>query len=116
VSSLTNRAALASQPRQGPSQGSWRLEGNFGAVHTRSTGAGAIGLWMDDGADEEVIELVPEKGKEAETNRFSELGCGDLNTGIASVVKESFACHPLVTGRGKMPDVGCQDSKDIESQ
>jgi hypothetical protein len=37
----------------------------------RSAGAEGIRLWMDEeAANEEAIELAPEKGKEPETNRF----------------------------------------------
>jgi len=53
----------------------------------------------DDGANEEAVESVPEKGKEAETNRFSPSGCGVWGTAIT-----------------KIPDFGCQDSKEIESR
>jgi hypothetical protein len=44
-----------------------RVEGKFGAVHMRSAGVGGIKLWVDGhGADEEVIELVPERRKRIE--------------------------------------------------
>jgi hypothetical protein len=40
-------------------------------------GVGDIRLWLDgDGANEEAVELFPEKGKEAEMNKCSKSGCG----------------------------------------
>jgi len=58
---------------------------------------------MDDEANEEAVESVPEKGKEAETNRFSPSGCGVWGTAITRVAEERFACYPLAAGQGQDP-------------
>ena len=57
----------------------------------------------DDGANEEAVELVPEKWKEAETNRFPESGHTVWGTEITRVAEERFACYPLAAGRGQNP-------------
>ena len=64
---------------------------------------GGIRLWLDDdGVNEEAVELFPEKGKESETNRFLKSGC---------------RVWDMAAGDGdKITDVGCQYSKEIESQ
>jgi hypothetical protein len=50
---------------------------NFGAVQVRIEGAGGIWLRLDgDGDEEDDVELVPAKVKEAEKNRVSTSGCG----------------------------------------
>jgi len=55
-------------------------------------GMGGIRLQMnDDGANEEDVGLVPEKGEKAETNTISKSGCGVWYTAITRVAKGRFA-------------------------
>jgi len=72
-------------------------------LHMTIEGVRGIRLWLDDdGVNEEAVELFPEKGKESETNRFSKSGC---------------RVWDIAAGDGdKITDVGCQYSKEIESQ
>ena len=85
-------------------------------------GVGGIWLWLDDdGANEEAVELFPEKGKEAETKRCSKSGCGlwDMATAVTRVAEERLVYYPnIIHSRGgeKFPDVGGQDLEEIESQ
>jgi hypothetical protein len=56
-------------------------------------GVGVIRLRLDDdGANEEAVEFFPEKGKEAEMNRCSKLGCGVWDiAAVVRVAEEMFA-------------------------
>jgi hypothetical protein len=62
----------------------------------------------------EAVELVPENGKEAETNRLSKSGCCVWDTVITRVPKRGSHVIRCPRGGDKIPDVGCQDSKEIK--
>jgi hypothetical protein len=56
-------------------------------------GVSGIRLWLaDDGATEEAVELFPKKGREAEMNRCSKLGCDVWDiAAVVRVAEEMFA-------------------------